>query len=228
MARIRKSKKLRDKWRVKRWLIVKAPPSFGGNAVAHIPVTDEEKAIGKVVETTLFDILKQDPQHYSIKLNFQIRSVEGDIANTVFKGHEYSREYLRSLVRRGLSSIRLIKNYYTRDQALVQVQIAIFTQSRVNTSKKHAIRSLTDEIITKKAAELTYSQFVQEAVLGKIASDIFNSAKSVARLRHVGVCKTKLIKMPTMEIEDILVPPPRSKTPEFEKEDESELSAYSE
>ncbi|MFQ6135512.1 MAG: 30S ribosomal protein S3ae, partial [Nitrososphaerales archaeon] len=159
-------------------------------------------------ETTLFDILKQDPQHYSIKLYFQIESVEGDIAQTIFKGHEYSREYLRSLVRRGLSSIRLIKNYTTRDQALVQVQIVVFTQGRINTSRKHAIRSVVDVVVNRKAAELTYNQFAQEAVLGKIASDVYNSAKKVARLRHVGVSKTKLVRKPTMEIEEVSVAPP--------------------
>ncbi|MEE9585507.1 MAG: 30S ribosomal protein S3ae [Nitrososphaerales archaeon] len=220
MARGRKRHRLRDKWRTKKWLIVKAPSSFGGDSVAYIPATDEVKALGRVIETTLFDILKQDPQHYSIKLYFQIESVEGDIAQTIFKGHEYSREYLRSLVRRGLSSIRLIKNYTTRDQAVVQVQIAVFTQGRINTSKKHAIRSVVDTVLTRKATDLTYNQFVQEAVLGKIASDVYNSAKKVARLRHVGVSKTKLIKKSTIDVEDtsVLQPEPEETVPEESEE----------
>jgi small subunit ribosomal protein S3Ae len=205
MAKGRKRPKIRDKWRLKKWLIVKAPSSFGGNPVAYIPTTDEDKAIGRTVETTLFDILKQDPQHYSIKIYFQIVSVDGDIANTIFKGHEYSREYLRSLVRRGLTSISLINNYATRDKAIAQVQIAVFTQGRINTSKKHGIRGIIDEVISRKAAALTYNQFAQEAVLGKIASDVYNSAKKVARLRHVGVSKTKLISKPTIEVEDTTI-----------------------
>jgi small subunit ribosomal protein S3Ae len=202
MARGRKRQKIKDKWRSKKWLIVKAPQPFGGDIIANIPVTDENKAIGKVLTTTLFDILKQDPQHYSIKLSFQIEKVEGDIAQTIFKGHEYSREYLRSLVRRGLTSIRLIKNYNTRDQAVVQSQVTVITQSRINTSKKHSIRKIVSDVLTRKASELTYNQFAQEAVLGKLASDIYNSAKMVARLRHVGVSKTKLINKPKIEIKD--------------------------
>ena len=170
MARGRKRQKIRDKWRIKKWLIVKSPQSFGGNSIAYIPVTSEEKAIGKVVETTLFDILKEDPQHYSIKLYFRIESIEGDIAYTIMKGHEYSREYLRSMVRRGSSSIRLIKNFTTRDLAVVQAQIVVFTGGRINTSKKQDIRKIMDEVVAKKATELTYSQFSQENVLGKTAS----------------------------------------------------------
>ena len=214
MARGRKRQKIKDKWRIKKWLIVKAPLPFGGDSVAYIPITSEAKAIGRVVGTTLFDILKQDPQHYSIKLYFQIESIEGDIAHTIAKGHEYSREYLRSMVRRGSSSIRLIKNFTTRDQAIVQAQIVVFTLGRLNTSRKHAIRKVTDEVTEQKATELTYNQFAQEAVLGKIASDIYNAAKKISRLRHVGVSKTKLIKKPSIEVEDIVTLKPTSETVE--------------
>jgi len=214
MARGRKRQKIRDKWRIKRWIIVKAPLPFGGDSVAYIPVTSDDKAIGRVVGTTLFDILKQDPQHYSIKLYFQIESIDGDIAQTIVKGHEYSREYLRSMVRRGSSSIRLIKNFTTRDQAVVQAQIVVFTVGRINTSRKHAIRSVTDEVLQRKATELTYNQFAQEAVLGKIASDIYNAAKKISRLRHVGVSKTKLIEKPSIEVEDMVTLKPEIDEPE--------------
>lgn len=205
MATGRKRQKIKDKWRIKKWLIVKSPTSFGGNSVAYIPVTSEEKTIGKVVETTLFDILKQDPQHYSIKLYFRIESVEGDIAYTIMKGHEYSREYLRSMVRRGSSGVTLIKNFTTRDLAVVQAQIVVFTGGRINTSRKQDIRKIMGEVVERKAAELTHNQFSQEVVLGKIASDIYNACKTISRLRHVGVSKTKLIKKPSIEIDDAVV-----------------------
>ena len=53
-----------------------------------------------------------------------------------------------------------------------------------------------DKIIAERAASLTYDQFVQETVLQKVASDVYNEAKKVTRLRHVGVRKTKLIERP--------------------------------
>ncbi|MEM3575349.1 MAG: hypothetical protein QXQ76_06380 [Candidatus Bathyarchaeia archaeon] len=34
-------------------------------------------------------------------------------------------------------------------------------------------------------------------VLGKVASDIYNKAKKIIPLRHVGVRKSKLLAMPT-------------------------------
>ena len=188
--------KVRDKWKLKSWLTVLASPSFGSAPIVRIPVTDAEKARGRVVETTLYDILKQDPQHYSFKLYFQVDRVEGETAHTVLRGHEYSREYLRSLVRRGSSMSDLIKDYRTKDGYLVRVYCIAFSQGRMNTSKKHDLRTVMDRVIGERASSLTYDQFAQEMVLQKIASDVYNEAKKVTHLRHVGLRKSKLIRMP--------------------------------
>jgi small subunit ribosomal protein S3Ae len=47
-------------------------------------------------------------------------------------------------------------------------------------------------------------QFVQEMVLGKIGSDIYNESKQVAPLRHVGIRKSKLIGAPANASELVL------------------------
>jgi small subunit ribosomal protein S3Ae len=196
--------KVRDKWKLKQWVTVLASPSFGNAPIGRVPITDIEKPAGRVVETTLYDILKQDPQHYSFKLYFQIDRVDGDTAYTTLKGHEFSREYLRSLIRRGSSMSDFIKDYVTKDGYLVRVYTIALSQGRMNSSKKHEIRMIIDKIIGDRAATLAYDQFVQETVLQKLASDVYNEAKKVTRLRHVGVRKTKLIDRP---------PPPQVAAP---------------
>ena len=201
--------KVRDKWKLKAWVIVHAPPSFGIAPIARIPLTDAEKPGGRVVETTLYDILKQDPQHYSFKLYFQVDRIQGETANTILKGHEYSREYLRSLVRRGSSMADLIKDYKTKDGYLVRVYCVAFAQGRMNTSKKHDLRVIMDKVIGDRASTLTYDQLAQEMVLQKIASDVYNEAKKVTHLRHVGVRKSKLIKRPEA-LETLQKPTPLS------------------
>ncbi len=188
--------KVRDKWKLKQWVTVLASPSFGNAPIGRVPITDVEKPAGRVVETTLYDILKQDPQHYSFKLYFQIDRVDGDTAYTILKGHEFSREYLRSLIRRGSSMSDFIKDYRTKDGYLVRVYTIALSQGRMNSSKKHEIRMIIDKIMEERAASLTYDQFAQETVLQKLASDVYNEAKKVTRLRHVGVRKTKLIGRP--------------------------------
>jgi len=190
----RQSAKIRDKWRSKTWLIVEAPPSFGSTQIGYIPVTDVEKAAGRVVETTLYDIVKQDPQQYVYKLYFQITEVQDGVAKSILKAYEYSREYLKSLIRRGSSMVTFIKDYVTKDGITVRVYVVAFTQKRINSSRKHAIRMAADKVLQEKTASLTYDQFAQEVVLSKVGSDIHNEARKIAALRHVGIFKFKLVK----------------------------------
>jgi small subunit ribosomal protein S3Ae len=188
--------KVKDKWRLKQWLTVLASPSFGNAPIAKIPVTSVETATGRVVETTLYDILKQDPQHYNFKLYFEVERVEGETAYTVLRGHEYSREYVRSLIRRGSSMSDFIRDYKTKDGYVVRVYCMAISQGRMNSSKKHEIRMIMDRKISERTASLTYDQFAQEMILQKIASDVYNEAKNVTHLRHVGLRKSKLVGKP--------------------------------
>jgi len=204
----KKVAKVRDKWKLKSWITVLASPSFGSMPIARIPITDLEKAGGRVVETTLYDILKQDPQHYSFKLFFQVHRIEGETAYTVLKGHEYSREFLRSLVRRGSSQADFIKDYRTKDGYVVRVYCVAFSQGQMNTSKKHDLRAIMDRVIGERAASLTYDQLAQELVLQKVASDVYNEAKKVTHLRHVGVRKSKLISLPPETQAEPVAPTP--------------------
>ena len=103
----RRKGRIKDKWREKRWVTVNAPDSFNNIPIAYVPITDDENALGRVIEITLFDILKGDPSQHQYKLYFQLHKIEGEIATTIFKRFEYSKEFLRSLVRRGSSKINL-------------------------------------------------------------------------------------------------------------------------
>ena len=202
----KKVAKIRDKWKLKQWVTVTASPSFGNAPIARIPLTDVQKPEGRVIETTLYDILKQDPQHYAFKLFFQVDRVEGETAYTVFKGHEYSREFLRSLIRRGSSMSDFIRDYTTKDGYVVRVYCTALSQGKMNSSKKHDLRLIMDTVIREKAASMNYEGFVQELVLQKVASDVYNEAKKVTHLRHVGVRKSKLIARPAPRKAEPLAP----------------------
>jgi small subunit ribosomal protein S3Ae len=201
----KKAAKVRDKWKLKSWVTVLASPSFGKAPIAKVPMTDLEKPRGRVVETTLYDLLKQDPQHYSFKVYFQVDKVDGDNAQTIFKGHEYSREFLRSLIRRGSSMSDFVHDYKTKDGFTLRVYCIALSAGKMNSSKKHDLRVIMDRIIGERAGSLTYDQFAQELVLQKVASDVYNEAKKVTHLRHVGVRKSKLITRPEQKQE--VLPP---------------------
>jgi small subunit ribosomal protein S3Ae len=83
----------------------------------------------------------------------------------------------------------------------MRIAVSALTLSRIKTSQEKIIRNMMEKIINEKAAALTLDQFVQEMVLGKIASDIYNKAKKVAPLRHVGIRKSKLVAQPVQPVQ---------------------------
>ncbi|TET24850.1 MAG: 30S ribosomal protein S3ae [Candidatus Bathyarchaeum sp.] len=187
--------RIKDKWRNKKWYTVMSPPYFGGVELGAIPADDPSKLIGRIVDSTLYDITN-DFAHQYLKLYFRVEEVEGKTARTVFKGHEYSRDYLRSLVRRRTTRVDGIFNVTTKDNYGLTLAVSVFTLSRIKTSQEQVIRSIMSKIVKEKASTLTFDQFVQELVLGKVASDIYNDSKKISPLRHVGVRKSKLTLQP--------------------------------
>ena len=212
-----KSKHVRDKWRSKAWYMIVAPPYFGSVELGSVPAAEPQQLIGRVAEATLYDITG-DFSHQYLKLFFQVNQLDGKTARTVFKGHEYSRDYLRSLVRRRTTKVDGLFNLTTKDGYKLRVAISAMTLSRIKTSQEHQIRQIMSKIIKEKAALLSLDQFVQEMVLGKIASDIYNEAKLVAPLRHVGIRKSKLVAQPSRLSE---APPAEVKPEEVEAKPEA-------
>jgi small subunit ribosomal protein S3Ae len=194
-----KTKHLRDKWRGKAWYMVIAPTFFGNVELGSVPAEEPEQLIERVVEATLYDITG-DFSHQYLKMFFQISEIDGKTAHTLFKGHEYSRDYLRSLVRRRTTKVDGLFNLTTKDGYKLRISVSALTLSRIKTSQEKIIRNMMEKTIKEKAATLNLDSFVQEMVLGKIASDIYNEAKKVAPLRHVGIRKSKLVAQPPQVI----------------------------
>ena len=190
----RRKGRIKDKWREKRWVTVNAPDSFNNVPIGYVPITDDENASGRVLEITLFDILKGDPSQHQYKLYFQINKVDGENASTIFKRFEYSKEFLRSLVRRGSSKINFIIDIKTKDGYVFRVKVLALTHRPLNTSRQHALRIIARDVINKTVPEMTIDQFVQATVYSKINSDLMAAFKRVIKVRHVGLEKVKLIR----------------------------------
>lgn len=196
----RRKGRVKDKWREKKWITVNAPDSFNNVPIAYVPITDDENARGRVLEVTLYDILKGDPSQHQYKMYFQINKVDGDKASSIFKRFEYSKEFLRSLVRRGSSKVNFIIDAKTKDGYIFRIKVIALTHRQLNTSRKHSLRLIARDIINKTVPEMTIDQFVQATCYGKINSDIMAAAKKVIRIRHVGLEKVKLIRTAEKEI----------------------------
>jgi small subunit ribosomal protein S3Ae len=197
---VRKTRKIKDKWKEKRWVTVFAPESFNNIPIAYVPITSDKTAVGRVVEVTLFDILKGDPSQHQYKLFFQINKVTEEKATTVFKRYEYAKEFLRSLIRRGSSRINFVIDAKTKDGYVFRIKILTLSHRELNTSRKHALRLEAKKQIERIVPQMTIDEFVQAACYGKINSDIMAATKKIIHVRHVGLEKVKLLRTSEEEV----------------------------
>ena len=197
---VRKTRKIKDKWKEKRWVTVLAPDSFNNIPVAYVPITSDKTAVGRVVEATLFDILKGDPSQHQYKLFFQINKVTEEKATTIFKRYEYAKEFLRSLIRRGSSRINFVIDSKTKDGYVFRIKILTLSHRELNTSVKRALRLEAKKQIERIVPQMTIDEFVQAACYGKINSDIMAATKKIIRVRHVGLEKVRLLRTSEEEV----------------------------
>jgi small subunit ribosomal protein S3Ae len=146
----------------------------------------------------------QSMDQHQIKVFIQIDKVTDGVATTIFKGHEYAKEFLRSLIRRGSSMVTFTHDYTTIDGHTFRVAMVAFTHRRVNSSKKHEIRLIGQKILSERIPQMTVDQFIQEITgskgedipretNSKLGGNVLGEAKKITAIRHLGIRKTKLV-----------------------------------
>ena len=186
---------IKDKWKMKKWFTIVTPKTFGEIVLGSTPAYDANQAIGRKLETTLYDLTGDYSMVY-VHLYFKIAGLEGDKLMTRFVGHELSRDYIRSLVRRKSSKIDAITDVTTKDGYSLRVKGLALTTYNAHVSQKTEIRKIIWDVLSKKASESTFDEFVQDVIFGKLSNDIFENAKKIYPLRKVEVEKTKVLKVP--------------------------------
>ncbi len=174
----------------KRWYTVLAPEQFDRAELGETPAEEPEQAIGRTIETTLGDI-SEDGEN-NVKLTFKINDVGSDSAYTEFARHELTRDYKRSLVRRGSSKIKSVLTVRTSDDYRLTVHPVAFTTKVADRSQKEAIRETMTDLVLEAARERTFEGFLDSIVQGRLSSAIYNEAKTIYPLRRVEIEKATL------------------------------------
>ena len=179
----------------KRWYDVLAPEEFDREQLGETPADESEKVLGRTIETTLGEI-RQDASETDIKLTFKINEVASDTAYTEFIKHELTRDYLRSLVRRGSSKVEAYITVLTTDDYRVQVQPVALTTKKADESQEKAIRRTMIDLVEDAASDRTFEDLIDSIVEGRLSSAIYNEAKTIYPLRRVEIAKATLEARP--------------------------------
>ena len=179
----------------KRWYTLQAPEQFDREELGETVADEAEKVLGRTIETTLGD-LRDDASGNNTKLTFKVNEVASDTAYTEFIKHEMTRDYMRSLVRRGSSKVDAYITVLTTDDYRLQVQPVALTTKSADESQEKAIRRTMIDLVEEAAAERTFDDFVDSVVEGRLSSAIYNEAKTIYPLRRVEIQKLTLEARP--------------------------------
>ncbi|OYT52230.1 MAG: 30S ribosomal protein S3ae [Desulfurococcales archaeon ex4484_204] len=189
---------IKDKWKLKKWYTILAPPMFGSAPIGITPVDRDWKLMGRVFEVTLFDLTGDFAKHH-IHLFFQVYEVKDDTAHTRFKGHELARDYMKSIIRRKSSKVQAIIDVQTKDGYGLRVTGIALTAFRCKASQKKLIRRVITRVLSESAKKLSLEEYVKSMVFGKLALEIMEQAKKVYPIRKVEIYKSKLLTIPSPE-----------------------------
>ncbi|MDD1673178.1 MAG: 30S ribosomal protein S3ae [Methanomicrobiales archaeon] len=178
-------------WKAKSWFKVYVPEVFGKTYMGDTIANEPEKVMGRIISTTLGEVTG-DYAKQQIKLLLRVATVTGDAAYTEFAGHEVTRDFMRSLVKRKTSRIDSILPVTTKDGKRFRVTVTCLTLSRANLSQVHAIREILSSFVRTYAAQADHDTFVREMVNGEIGKELLKQIKTIYPIRRVEIIKSKV------------------------------------
>ncbi len=195
MATPTKKAKVIDKWKLKQWYTVLAPQIFDGREIAEIISSDEDNMKDRIIRVSLADVTGQPSQSAIFTaLKFRVTEVKGKNAHTKLIGHELSASYVLTLSRRNRSLIKVIKDIKTVDEQNVRLKILAISGSELSQNTKKNIHHAIHEEVNKIVGEQNFDQLMQDVVLGRLASKIFNRLKQITAMRRVEIRKSEIIE----------------------------------
>ncbi|MFH0818189.1 MAG: 30S ribosomal protein S3ae [Candidatus Micrarchaeota archaeon] len=180
-----------DKWKTKSWYTIYAPEMFEGREIGKVPSSEDKDLVSRIIRVSLAEITGDLSQSYAA-VCFRIISVKGKTAQTKMLGHELSRGYLKTLVRRGRSVVAIVQDVTTKDGVALRVKGVLFTARRVSTPVSKALRAEALAEVIERSKEMSFSQMEQEMIFGKFSSRIFNRIKKIAPIKRVEIRKTEV------------------------------------
>lgn len=178
-------------WKAKSWYKVYTPDVLGKVFIGDTIGNDAEGVVGRIMQTTLGEIIN-DYARQNVKMKFRIANVAGDSAYTEFVGHELTRDYMRSMIKRRTSRIDCHVPVMTKDGKKMELTVTCFTLTRANLSQVHALRGLITQKVLAAGAELDTNGLITGMLNGDISKELFKAVKLLFPVRRVEIIKSKV------------------------------------
>lgn len=191
MAKKKQAGRRVEGWKAKSWYKVYTPEVLGKTYIGDTIANDADSVVGRILQTTLGEIIN-DYAKQNVKVKFRIANVAGDSAYTEFLGHELTRDYMRSMIKRRTSRIDCHVPVMTKDGKKMDLTVTCFTLTRANLSQIHSIRGLISGMVAKMGSESDMNAVINGIVNGEISREVFKAVKPLFPIRRVEVIKSKI------------------------------------
>lgn len=215
------AKKIKDKWKTKRWYTILTNDSFGKKEIGISPSSNPNDLIGRITEASLSDLTGDFKQSH-IKLFFRIYKFEGEKAYTEFNGHEINPDYIRRLVRRRKTRIDSVVDVVTKDKVSLRLKPLIIVDRKIINNLETNIRNVVNEFMRSKSQEMTLDQFIVYMISQQVYSDLYDQIKVIYPAKRIEIRKSEILSLEDREIIEEPEEPEEQEEPDREEEQEKE------
>jgi len=194
--RKKKAKIKKVSFKDKDWYEIITPKIFKFKPIGEILGLDNT-VLGRTVEALLFDFT-DDFNDINLKLRFKVININPETkkCETMFIGHQYTNDFVRSLVGRGSTKIQTIQNLTTKDGFIFRVTTICNTIKRARNSQQIIVRKIMRDILKEFAKSLNHEKFIIGMIYGEFQNQIARVAKSIYPLSSSTLIKSRLLSFP--------------------------------
>ena len=178
-------------WKNKKVFQIVAPENFDSQEIGETVASDTSLLAGRTINVSLGELTNDRSKNY-MNIIFEVFEVNGNKVQTRFKRFFIPTGFLRSKVRKRTTKIDFQRQFNIDDK---KVKAKIMALSRYKVSEvqraqiKAGIRGVIDEHM-----RLGLEKFVQEALFGKLGTDIYKRIKSTCPILRVEVYSIEVLR----------------------------------
>ena len=188
----RRTQRVTDKWKTKKWFTLFASKEFNNKELGETIAQKEENVMNRVINTTLGN-LTNDRKLRHLIIKFRVIKVEGTKAFTELDGIEANRSYVGRVVRKRKSKVELVTRVNTKDNKKVKIISLTMTARKAPVSKEKEIRKIVNEVIKEEASKKNYAEFMQDVAFGRLGKKTFDAVRAVYPVRQNELVKAEHI-----------------------------------
>ncbi|MFA5763660.1 MAG: hypothetical protein WC915_02520 [archaeon] len=171
-----------DKWKKKKWFVIKASKLFDSKVLGETPAERATQLTNRTIKVTL-DKLTGQRQKRDIIVHFKANDVQGQSINTIISKFEVAKSSLGRIVRRRNSKVMFVEKVPVVGGD-ARISIIVITARKATASQRTGIREITKDRLSKFNGK-EFEFIVKELLLGNFTNNLQKDSSKVYMTKKV-------------------------------------------